>query len=99
MTPSRHLPVAAETAEMLAVQALTFIARDQERLGRFLVVTGIGPAEIRSAARETRFLAGVLEYLAGDESLLLAFAAEAGIDPAHVAVACRALALSAPDAS
>ncbi len=36
-----------EAAEGLAIQALTFIAEDPERLGRFLAVTGIGPAEIR----------------------------------------------------
>ena len=34
-----------EAAEELAIQALTFIAGDSERLGRFLAITGIGPAE------------------------------------------------------
>jgi hypothetical protein len=87
----RQLPVAAETAEMLAVQALTFIAQDAERLGRFLSVTGIGPAEIREAARESNFLAGVLDYIAGDERLLLAFAEQAGVDPAELPRARTAL--------
>jgi len=84
-------PLTQEAAEGLAIQALTFIAQDGERLGRFLAVTGIGPAEIRAAARETGFLAGVLDHLAGDERLLAAFAAEAGIDPSEVGKARAAL--------
>jgi len=88
---SRPSPVSAEAAEMLAVQALAFIAQDGERLGRFLAVTGIGPAQIRKAAKEPRFLAGVLDHVAADETLLLAFAEQAGIDPSAIARARRVL--------
>jgi hypothetical protein len=80
-----------EAAEGLAVQALTFIAGDGERLGGFLATTGIGPAQIRTAAQEPGFLIGVLDYLAGDERLLSAFAAEAGRDPADIGKALAAL--------
>jgi Protein of unknown function (DUF3572) len=80
-----------EAAEGLAVQALTFIAGDGERLGRFLATTGIGPAQIRAAAQEPGFLVGVLDYLAGNERLLSAFAAETGLDPADVGKALAAL--------
>jgi hypothetical protein len=73
-----------EQAEGLAIQALTFIAGDPERLGRFLAITGIGPGEIRGAAREPGFLAGVLEYMASDDRLISAFAAENGLDPADL---------------
>jgi len=73
-----------EQAEGLAIQALTFIAGDGERLGRFLAVTGIGPAEIRAAAREPGFLAGVLDYVASDDRLITAFASETGLDPADI---------------
>jgi hypothetical protein len=74
-------PIPAEAAEAVAIQALSFIARDPERLDRFLAVTGIGPAEIRAASREPGFLTGVLEYLISDETLLTAFAADAGLRP------------------
>ncbi len=84
-------PLAADVAEVLAIQALGFIAQDEERLGRFLAITGLGPAEIRAAARERRFLAGVLDYVTGDEALLVAFASHAEVDPTTVAVAQRAL--------
>jgi hypothetical protein len=80
-----------EAAEALGVQALTFIAEDSERLGRFLAITGIGPAQIRAAAQEPGFLIGVLDYLAGDDRLLSAFAAETGSDPADVGKALAAL--------
>jgi len=73
-----------EQAEGLAIQALTFIAGDGERLGRFLAVTGIGPAEIRSAAREPGFLTGVIEYMASDDRLIAAFVSENGLDPADI---------------
>src|SRR6185369_7125656 len=74
-------------AEGLAIAALGFIAADPERLGRFLALTGIGPESIREAAREPRFLAGVLDHVAGHEALLLAFAAEHDVDPDHVMLA------------
>jgi hypothetical protein len=86
-----RLSMTSETAEGLAIQALTFIASDGERLGRFLAVTGIGPAEIRAAAQEPRFLSGVLEYLASDEKLAATFAAEAACDPSDLAKAHTAL--------
>ncbi len=81
-----------EAAEMLAIQALAFIAEESERLARFLTATGIAPEHMRDAARESGFLAGVLEHMLGDENLLVAFAASAGIDPADVGRAHRVLA-------
>jgi hypothetical protein len=73
-----------EAAETLAVQALAFIAEQPEQLARFLAETGIGPDQIRAAARQPDFLAGVLDHMLADEALLIAFADSAGIDPAAV---------------
>jgi hypothetical protein len=84
-------PLTQPQAEGLAIQALSFTASEPERLGRFLAVTGIAPAEIRAAAAEPGFLAGVLEHLAADERLLTAFAADAGIDPAAIGKALATL--------
>jgi hypothetical protein len=80
-----------EAAEGLAIQALTFIAGDGERLGRFLAISGIGPTEIRAAAREPRFLAGVLDYLASNERRAAKFTAEAACEPSDLAKAHAAL--------
>jgi hypothetical protein len=87
----KRLPMPQEAAEALAIQALTFIAGDGERLGRFLAITGIGPAEIREVARDQGFLAGVLDHLASDDRLLLAFSSETGCDPADIGKALAAL--------
>ena len=78
-------------AEMLAIQALGFIAAEPERLARFLDMTGIPIERIRSAAGEPGFLAGVLEHMLGDENLLIAFADDAAADPADIARARQAL--------
>ena len=79
-----------EAAEMLAIQALAFLAEEPERLAAFLSVTGVTVAGIRPAAGESGFLAGVLEHMLADENLLLAFADSAGIDPAGIARARNA---------
>jgi uncharacterized protein DUF3572 len=80
-----------EAAETLAIQALAFIAEEPDRLEAFLAASGIEPGAIRAAARESGFLAGVLDHMLGNESLLLAFADSAGLDPASIAQARRAL--------
>jgi hypothetical protein len=81
-----------DAAESLAVQALTFLAGDPERLARFLALTGIGPGQIRAAAATPGFLAGVLDHVASDEALLMAFAGEAGVEPGEIERARLALA-------
>ena len=92
MTSFKQEKLAAEAAEVLAVQALGFIAEDTERLGRFLALTGIGPADIRHAAHDRAFLLGILDYVTGDQDLLVAFAGHAGVDPATIVIAQQALA-------
>lgn len=83
--------MSTEAAELLAVQALAFIAQEGERLGRFLAATGIGPTQIREASRDPHFLAGVLDYVAGDEALLVAFAGHLAVDPSAITRARAAL--------
>lgn len=80
-----------DNAEMLAVQALAFIAEDETRLASFVASSGVAVQSIQEAAREPDFLAGVLHHMLGDETLLIAFADHAGIDPAQIARARQAL--------
>jgi len=93
----RRADMTWELAETVAIQALSFIAQEPERLGRFLALTGLGPDSIRAAAGDPNFLVGVLDHVAGDEQLLLAFADQTQIDPAAVTLARGALA-TAPKA-
>jgi hypothetical protein len=87
----RPSSAARETAERLAIQALSFIAEEPERLNGFLNATGLTLDRLRESANEPDFLAGVLEHMLTDESLLLAFADSAAIDPADVTRARAAL--------
>ena len=80
-----------EAAERLAVAALSYLASEPEHLGGFLAATGVGPSDIRSAARDPQFLFGVLDHIASDEPLLIAFAQHADIDPAEIERARLAL--------
>ena len=80
-----------EVAEIVAVQALSFIASDAERLGVFLAESGIGPDTLRSSAANPQFLAHVLEFIMRDDATVKAFAASAQLDPTHIAAAHQAL--------
>ena len=76
--------VRREAAETLAVAALGFLASEPEHLGGFLAATGVGPDQIRQAARDRTFLSGVLDHFSSNEPLLIAFAQHAGIDPTEI---------------
>jgi Protein of unknown function (DUF3572) len=80
-----------DSARSLAVSALSFIAADPDRLGRFLGITGLGPDNLRTAAADPAFLGSVLDYLVADEALLVEFAADAGLKPEAIARAQAAL--------
>ena len=87
-----------DSAESLAIQALSFLAEDPERLSRFLAFTGIEAQSLRDAAREPNFLLGVLDHLAGDDRLLTEFATQREIAP-EVVTAARDLLAGAPPAT
>ncbi|HEY3031343.1 MAG TPA: DUF3572 domain-containing protein [Bradyrhizobium sp.] len=86
-----------EVAEIVAIQALSFVAGDPERLGAFLAETGIGPETLRSAAADPRFLAGVLDFVLRDDATVKAFAAASELDPATIAAARDVLVEDPPE--
>lgn len=73
-----------EKAEALALQGLTFLAGDADRLTRFLTSTGIDPGDLSEWDANPGVQGAVLDHLLSDESLLLVFAAEAGVGPEDV---------------
>ncbi|MEM8878303.1 MAG: DUF3572 domain-containing protein [Pseudomonadota bacterium] len=83
-------------AQALAIDALGHLATDPESLGRFLALAGIGPENLRTAASEPGFLAGLLDFLLNDESRLLAFCENRGHEPTAVATAREILGGPAP---
>ncbi len=80
-----------KAAEAVAVQALGFLVEDSSRLERFLALSGLNPSEIRAAATEPGFLAGVLDHIVSDDRLLIAFAEQSGLAPAEIEKAHSAL--------
>lgn len=86
-----------DSAIDLAVQSLSYIAQDMDRLGRFLALSGLGPAEIRANANDPAFLGGVLDFLMSDEEMVIDFAVWAQVDAMAVARARAALPGAAVD--
>lgn len=72
---------------MIGIAGLSYLAADPERLGRFLAVTGLGPENVRAAARDPGFLPALLDYLLANETDLVAFAQEMNLAPAKVSAA------------
>ena len=80
-----------EVAEIVAIQALSFIAGEPERLGLFLAESGIGPETLRNAAADPRFLASVLDFVMRDDATVKAFASASQLHPTNIAAAQQAL--------
>jgi hypothetical protein len=80
-----------EVAEIVAIQALSFIAGEPERLGLFLAESGIGPETLRSAAKDPHFLGQVLDFVMRDDATVKAFAAISKLHPTNIAAAHQAL--------
>jgi hypothetical protein len=81
-----------EVAEIVAIQALSFVAGEPERLGAFLAESGIGPETLRSAAADPQFLVSVLDFVLRDDQTVKAFAEAAQLHPTNIAAARQALA-------
>ena len=88
---AKHAHNAREVAEIVAVQALSFVAGDPERLGLFLAESGIGPETLRTAAANPHFLVSVLDFVMRDDATVKAFAAASELHPTNIAAARQAL--------
>ena len=80
-----------EVAEIVAIQALNFIAGDPERLGLFLAESGIGPDTLRKSAADPRFLVSVLDFVLRDDATVKAFAEASELHPTSIAAARQVL--------
>ncbi len=80
---------AEDHAASLAIEALSFVAADAVLFNRFLRLTGLELENLREAAGEPAFLAGVLDFVINDESTLTDFAAQADVRPQDVIAARR----------
>jgi Protein of unknown function (DUF3572) len=70
-----------EAAENQAISMLGFLAADPDRLAKFLSLTGVNPADIRSLMKDRGFWLAIIDHYFEDESLLMAYCAENGMMP------------------
>ena len=81
MTAKQSLP----DPHTLGLQALAWLASDEERLVRFLNLSGLTPRGLRATATQPESLGAVLDYLLAWEPLLMSFADELGVAPEVIA--------------
>ncbi len=82
--PARMPP---ETAQVLALKALGFVAESEGALDRLMNLSGLDHDTLRSRAGEPEVLASLLDFLLGDEGLLVDFCHGESIDPRDVHMA------------
>jgi hypothetical protein len=80
-----------EEAETLGLQALAFLVEENDRINRFLQLTGVDAGDLARLAPQPSFLLAVLDHLSGDEALLLEFSRQSNVEPEAIAHARRAL--------
>lgn len=73
-----------ESAHILGLQALAFVAADDDLLLPFLAQSGLGAADLRARAEDPDLWGAVVDFLLAEDARVLAFAAAAGIAPALV---------------
>ncbi len=73
--------MAPEKAEILALEALTWLAGQPDGIARFLTVSGLEAAELRRAAGDRDLLVSLLDFLLANEPLLLEFCESTSLSP------------------
>ncbi|MFC7050852.1 DUF3572 domain-containing protein [Emcibacter nanhaiensis] len=70
-----------EQAELIALEALTFIAEDEQAFIAFLRLSGFDRETLTAAAGDPSVLGSVLDFLLQDEKRLLAFCDSRNMPP------------------
>ncbi len=81
----------AEMARQTALLALGYLAGEEERLNRFMALTGLDRSNVADLLEENGFHLAILDHLSSDEALLLDFVSEYGLPPESIGAARRAL--------
>lgn len=85
------IPATRAEAETLALGALAWVLGDDTRRDRFLALTGLSPATLRSNLGNGAVLGAVLDFLANNEADLVAAAAAIAMSPEAVVAAWEIL--------
>ncbi len=76
---------------MLALGALGWLLKSEDRASRLLALTGLTPEDLRAGLGEPAVLGAVLDFLAAHEPDLLAAAEALGTSPAALAAAAGSM--------
>jgi hypothetical protein len=79
----------SENAEILALEALGWLAGEEDAIQRFLGQSGIEAGDLRDGAGTPEMNAAVLDFLLAHEDLLLRFCEAFSVDPRAVHAARR----------
>lgn len=89
----RKMPMSytREAAETVALQALAWLAANDDLLPVFLGATGASEADLKSSAADPVFLGAVLDFLMMDDAWVIGFCDEIRLPYEHIMMARIAL--------
>jgi len=73
------MSMSQESAEIVALQALGWLAANQDLLSVFLGSTGAAGDELRERAKDADFLGSILDFLLMDDAWVVQFCDTAGL--------------------
>ncbi|MFN6924606.1 MAG: DUF3572 domain-containing protein [Tabrizicola sp.] len=62
-----------DSAQLLAIRALAWLASDEVLIREFLTATGAGPDDLRARAADADFHLAILDFLLMDDRRVMAF--------------------------
>ena len=76
-------PLTQQSAEIVALEALSWLVANDELLPVFLGSTGAGEADLRHRSKDPEFLGSVLDFLLMDDAWIQAFCTASGHAPEY----------------
>lgn len=74
-------PLSQDSAELLAIEALSWLVGNDDLLPVFLGASGASEHDLRQRAKDPDFLASVLDFLLMDDAWIAEFCASADYNP------------------
>ncbi len=69
-----------EQAEMVGIQALGWLAGQEERMNRFLAISGVDINNLKQNAADPEFLGAVLDFVLSEDAAVRAFCDAFGLN-------------------
>lgn len=75
------MSISSEAAEIIGLQALSWLVAEEDLLPVFLGSTGASEADMRASANDPAFLGGVLDFILMDDAWVIACAQAISVAP------------------